>query len=188
MASSAPNEEQSELLLARERFLNCEKDAAQHAHQDANYWQHIYDGMDSIIKQFTTVETDSSENNKPEAVKENSKEKVFYIETQGKKIDNREVAEAASRLEIELVKDPIGKQDQYAAAFGGFLFYRHHHPIPMEPVKVEQKHSQCPHSECVAAHGATLEWPVEYAPPVLAGLLLLYCAVVGIGSFVVQME
>lgn len=70
------------------------------------------------------------------------------------------------------------------AALGGFLLYRHHHPISMEPVKVEQKHPHCPHPECIAAHGGTLERPTEYAPPVLAGLLLLYCAVVGIGSFV----
>lgn len=38
----------------------------------------------------------------------------------GRKLDKREVAESASRLEIELVKEPIGKQDQYAASFGGF--------------------------------------------------------------------
>lgn len=38
----------------------------------------------------------------------------------GRHPDNRDIAEAASRLEIELVGEPIGKQDQYAAAFGGF--------------------------------------------------------------------
>ncbi len=43
---------------------------------------------------------------------------------QGKKIDKQSVAEAASRLEIELVGEPIGKQDQYAAAFGGFNVFQ----------------------------------------------------------------
>lgn len=38
----------------------------------------------------------------------------------GKKIDKYEAAEAACRLEIELLKEPIGKQDQYASALGGF--------------------------------------------------------------------
>ncbi len=38
---------------------------------------------------------------------------------QGKRIDKEEAARAACRLEIELLKEPIGKQDQYAAAFGG---------------------------------------------------------------------
>lgn len=38
----------------------------------------------------------------------------------GKKLDKGEVAELACRLEIELCGEPIGKQDQYAAAFGGF--------------------------------------------------------------------
>ena len=37
----------------------------------------------------------------------------------GKNLSQQEVAEAACRLEIELLKEPIGKQDQYAAAFGG---------------------------------------------------------------------
>nr|ABH02998.1 HddA [Spirochaeta aurantia] len=36
----------------------------------------------------------------------------------------REIAEIACRIEIEILKEPIGKQDQYAAAFGGFRSYR----------------------------------------------------------------
>lgn len=43
---------------------------------------------------------------------------------QGKKIDKGSVAEDASRLEIELIGEPIGKQDQYAAAFGGFNIFQ----------------------------------------------------------------
>lgn len=35
-----------------------------------------------------------------------------------------EVAELACKLEIELCESPIGKQDQYAAAFGGFKTYK----------------------------------------------------------------
>lgn len=42
----------------------------------------------------------------------------------GRTLSNREIAEAASRLEIELVGEPIGKQDQYAAAFGGFNVFQ----------------------------------------------------------------
>ncbi|MCR4328857.1 MAG: GHMP kinase [Patescibacteria group bacterium] len=42
----------------------------------------------------------------------------------GSKLDSREVAEAASRLEMELIQEPIGKQDQYAAAFGGFNMFQ----------------------------------------------------------------
>ena len=37
-----------------------------------------------------------------------------YISTQG-------LAELACKVEIELVGKPIGKQDQYAAAFGGII-------------------------------------------------------------------
>ncbi len=42
----------------------------------------------------------------------------------GKRIDKKGVAEAASRLEIELIGEPIGKQDQYAASFGGFNIFQ----------------------------------------------------------------
>ncbi len=37
----------------------------------------------------------------------------------GKKLNQSEAAELACRLELELLKEPIGKQDQYAAALGG---------------------------------------------------------------------
>lgn len=42
----------------------------------------------------------------------------------GKKLDPREIAEEASRLEIELVREPIGKQDQYASAYGGLNIFQ----------------------------------------------------------------
>ena len=42
----------------------------------------------------------------------------------GKTISKVEAAEAACRLEIELCNEPIGKQDQYAAAFGGFNLFQ----------------------------------------------------------------
>jgi D-glycero-alpha-D-manno-heptose-7-phosphate kinase len=35
----------------------------------------------------------------------------------------QELAELACHLEIDLCKEPIGKQDQYAASFGGLNFY-----------------------------------------------------------------
>jgi len=59
----------------------------------------------------------------------------------GKEVDQREVAELASHLEINLVKDPIGKQDQYAAAFGGMKVYRFNpdHSVDVEPVYLDFK-------------------------------------------------
>lgn len=42
----------------------------------------------------------------------------------GKNPSSKEVAEAACHLEIDLVGEPIGKQDQYAAAFGGFNIFQ----------------------------------------------------------------
>ncbi len=42
----------------------------------------------------------------------------------GKKISKQELAEEACNIEINVLKEPIGKQDQYAAAFGGLNVIR----------------------------------------------------------------
>ncbi len=59
----------------------------------------------------------------------------------GKQIDPGEAAEAASRLEIELVGEPIGKQDQYAAAFGGFNVFQFNADgsVKVEPVLLDYR-------------------------------------------------
>ncbi|MDO8495023.1 MAG: GHMP kinase [bacterium] len=63
---------------------------------------------------------------------------------QGKKLDRAEVAEAACRLEIDLLNQPIGKQDQYAAAFGGFNIFQFNPDgtVDVEPILLDyQKRS-----------------------------------------------
>jgi D-glycero-alpha-D-manno-heptose-7-phosphate kinase len=42
----------------------------------------------------------------------------------GKKISKQEAAELACKLEIDILGEPIGKQDQYASAFGGFNIFQ----------------------------------------------------------------
>ena len=44
--------------------------------------------------------------------------------TIGKKVSKKDLAEEACDIEINLLKEPIGKQDQYAAAFGGLNVIR----------------------------------------------------------------
>lgn len=41
----------------------------------------------------------------------------------GERVSAGQLAEEASYIEIDLLKQPIGKQDQYAAAFGGLNFF-----------------------------------------------------------------
>lgn len=59
----------------------------------------------------------------------------------GEKIDAREAAEEASHLEIKLLNEPIGKQDQYAAAFGGFnvIQFNPDESVDVSPVLIDYK-------------------------------------------------
>jgi D-glycero-alpha-D-manno-heptose-7-phosphate kinase len=56
----------------------------------------------------------------------------------GRPLSREEAAEAACRLEIELLGEPIGKQDQYAAAYGGFnvFDFRPDHSVGAETLPV----------------------------------------------------
>jgi D-glycero-alpha-D-manno-heptose-7-phosphate kinase len=60
---------------------------------------------------------------------------------QGKKMSKREAAEAASRLEIELLGEPMGKQGQYAAAFGGInvLQFNTDNSVDVKPLLIDYK-------------------------------------------------
>jgi len=60
---------------------------------------------------------------------------------EGKKIGAGEAAESASRLEIELCGEPIGKQDQYASAFGGLniIQFNPDDSVDVRPVLLDYK-------------------------------------------------
>jgi D-glycero-alpha-D-manno-heptose-7-phosphate kinase len=55
----------------------------------------------------------------------------------GERVGPGRLAEEASHIEIEVLKQPIGKQDQYAAAFGGLNYFSFRSD---GSVLVEQKH------------------------------------------------
>jgi len=51
-----------------------------------------------------------------------------------------ELAECACDIEINILKEPIGKQDQYASTFGGFNAYTFHKDgvVTVEPVNIKE--------------------------------------------------
>lgn len=57
----------------------------------------------------------------------------------GKRIDKHEVAKIACQIEINILKEPIGKQDQYAASFGGFNVFKFNpdETVDIEPVLLD---------------------------------------------------
>lgn len=57
----------------------------------------------------------------------------------GQFVSKQKLAEEACEVEIEILREPIGKQDQYAAAFGGLNIFRFD---PSGAVNVEKIHLQ----------------------------------------------
>ncbi len=59
----------------------------------------------------------------------------------GKKINKQSLAEKACTVEIDLVKEPIGKQDQYAASYGGLNIYKFKKSgkVAIEPLAISKK-------------------------------------------------
>lgn len=59
----------------------------------------------------------------------------------GKFVSKERLAEEACRIEIDCLKNPIGKQDQYAAAYGGLNFYSFGKDgsVSVEPIIMKEK-------------------------------------------------
>ncbi|WP_010583533.1 GHMP family kinase ATP-binding protein [Schlesneria paludicola] len=55
---------------------------------------------------------------------------------QGRIVSSHRLAEEACRIEIDILKKPIGRQDQYAAAFGGLnlITFRPNSTVDVQPV------------------------------------------------------
>ncbi len=58
--------------------------------------------------------------------------------SKGKFVSKEQLAKEACEIEIDVLKEPIGKQDQYAAAFGGmnFIKFNTDGSVEIEPINV----------------------------------------------------
>lgn len=63
----------------------------------------------------------------------------------GERVTACQLAEEACHIEIEVLKEPIGKQDQYAAAFGGFNLFRFERggTVTVEPQRASNGAVRC---------------------------------------------
>ena len=52
----------------------------------------------------------------------------------GEYINSRQLAEEACKIEVDILKKPIGYQDQYAVAFGGFNLIEFKNKITVKPI------------------------------------------------------
>lgn len=54
-------------------------------------------------------------------------------------VDARQLAEEACKIEIDILKEPIGKQDQYIAAYGGLTCFRFlpNHQVEVTPLRLD---------------------------------------------------
>lgn len=59
----------------------------------------------------------------------------------GKEVSKEDLGAGACRIEIDLLGEPIGKQDQYAAAYGGLNIIEFHPDgsVHVEPIKISEK-------------------------------------------------
>jgi D-glycero-alpha-D-manno-heptose-7-phosphate kinase len=59
----------------------------------------------------------------------------------GEQVTPSQLAEEATHIEIDILKEPIGKQDQYAAAFGGLNYLRFNPGggVTIDPVRVDNR-------------------------------------------------
>lgn len=91
---------QLQLLQARQQFLELEKEAAQKTEDEDGFWHEIHSGMQALLEKFKSIEVHTETLTEIHQKKE-VKEKVFYIETQGRKVDN----------EVNKLKDIIYDQE-----------------------------------------------------------------------------
>ena len=56
-------------------------------------------------------------------------------------VTHDELAKSACEIEIDIVKEPIGKQDQYAAAFGGLniIYFNQDGSVKVEPLYIKKE-------------------------------------------------
>ncbi len=56
-------------------------------------------------------------------------------------VSQKQLAEEACKIEMDILKEPIGKQDQYIAAFGGITYFEFdkNGNVTVEPLKMSEE-------------------------------------------------
>lgn len=94
------NSDELQILQARQQFLELEKQAAHKTDDEDGFWHEINSGMQALLSKFKISELHTETVTEIQQQKE-TREKVFYVETQGRKVDN----------EVNKLKDIIYDQE-----------------------------------------------------------------------------
>lgn len=73
-------------------------------------------------------------------------------------VSQKQLAEEACKIEIDILKEPIGKQDQYIAAFGGItsLVFEKNGDVKVEPVRMSEEARDELHSNIILMYTGIL--------------------------------
>jgi chromosome segregation ATPase len=131
-AATDPASGDSKLLQARYMFLQAEKHAAAHSDDEQVFWDSIYKSMRNLLKEFETVKQEQLVVHEESVEhKKQTIEKVFYIETQGKKVND----------EINKLKDIIYDQENSINGLRKSLHHAEDH-FPEDSEKLEVLRNQ----------------------------------------------
>jgi len=87
-------------------------------------------------------------------------------------VSQKQLAEEACKIEMEILKEPIGKQDQYIAAFGGITFFEfaQNGEVTVEPVKMSEEARDDLHNNIMRSKELDLKQKLHFNKEILTSL------------------
>jgi D-glycero-alpha-D-manno-heptose-7-phosphate kinase len=129
-------EDSIRLSYSQTEIVNCVKDIEHNIFREAL----IYTGIENQIELVSIADVPSNCGlGTSSTFTVSLLNALFSFRKTYKSLEN--LAESACHIEINILKEPIGKQDQYASAFGGFnsYYFNMDGTVTIEPVKITEE-------------------------------------------------